>query len=66
MSSGSRFLRPPSLPQGHLFARLRPGAVLLPAPGVVLPEATLGVRSVVEVDLRDLGLDEAPNSPGHG
>lgn len=58
------FLRPSSLSQRHLLSRLGTGPVDLAPPGPVLAEARLGIGGVVEVDLRDLCLDESPDTPG--
>jgi len=57
------FLRPSSLAKGQFFAFLGSTAVLFAAPGVVFTEAVFGVGGVVEVDLRNLCLDECPDAP---
>lgn len=57
------FLRPSSLPQGHFIPCLGSTAVIFASPGEVLPETELGVGGVIEIDLRDLGLDESPDAP---
>lgn len=57
------FLRPSSLPQRHHIARSRPAAVNFASPGEVLAKADFGVRGIVEIDLRDLSLDESPDAP---
>lgn len=57
------FLRPPPLPQWNFPSIPLPRAIYLPSPIPVLLQSDLGIRRIVEVDLRNRSLDERPYSP---
>lgn len=55
--------RPALFTERHFFTGLLATTVHLPLPCPVLTQSCFGVASVVEVDLRNLGLDEGPHTP---
>ena len=54
---------PPSFTQWHFLASLSTAAILLTTPGGIFAKPVLCIRGVVEVDLRNLRLDQGPHTP---